>query len=82
MPRYRVPLSATWMRILDTGRIKQGSSSGKSYWPVGVMGDMFFCLILNGQQPYPGFPRPLLQQLSIRLPLGRTESDEARLEEQ
>ena len=82
MPRYRMPLSATWTRILDTGRIEQGTGSGKSYWPVGVMGDMFFCLVLKGQQVYPGFPRPLLQRVSVRLPLRRTESDEAHLEEQ
>ena len=82
MPHFRVPLSATWIRILQTGRIAQGMGGSKSYWPVGVMGDMFFCLILKGQQAFPGFPRPLLQQLSVRLPLRQTESDQARLQEQ
>lgn len=82
MPRYRMPLSATWTRILDTGRIEQGTGSGKSYWPVGVMGDMFFCLILKGQQAYPVFPLPPIQEFSIRLPFKRVRSNKALLEEQ
>ncbi|KAI1785488.1 hypothetical protein LXA43DRAFT_845501, partial [Ganoderma leucocontextum] len=82
MPRFRVSLSATWVRILHTGRLEGGTGSGKSYWPVGVIGDTFFHIILKGQQAHPGFPRPLIQELPIRLPFKRTDSREALLEEQ
>ncbi len=78
MPRFRVRLSAMWVRIL---RVEQGAGSCKSYWPVGIIGDTLFCLILKGQQTYPGFPRPLIHELSIRLPFKLMDSEEAVLEE-
>ncbi|TFK94640.1 hypothetical protein K466DRAFT_475981 [Polyporus arcularius HHB13444] len=82
MPRFRIPLSATWMRVLDTNKLERREGKDESYWPVGVVGDNFMCLILKGRQEHPGFPRPLIQELPIRLPFKRTDPKEAPLEEQ
>ncbi|KAH9942276.1 uncharacterized protein BXZ73DRAFT_87916 [Epithele typhae] len=82
MPRFRIPLSATWMRVLDTNRLERREGKDESYWPVGVVGENFMCLILKGRQVHPSFPRPLIQDLPIRLPFKRTEPKEAPLEEQ
>lgn len=82
MPRFRIPLSATWMRILDTSKLERRQGKDESYWPVGVVGDNFMCLILKGRQEHPGFPRPLIQELPIRLPFKRNDPKEAPLEEQ
>ena len=71
-----------WTRILHTGQIEQGMGRSKSYWPVGVMDNIFFCLLLQEAQTCPGFPWPLLRQVSIRLPFKRIDSEEAVLEEQ
>nr|VWO98230.1 Zn(2)-C6 fungal-type domain-containing protein [Ganoderma boninense] len=80
MPRFRVPLSAMWVRILRTGQIEQGRDNDRSYWPVGIIGAMFFCVVLRGQQTHPGFPRPLLNEVSVSLPFNGIDSQEARLE--
>ncbi|TBU37864.1 hypothetical protein BD309DRAFT_973062 [Dichomitus squalens] len=82
MPRFRIPLSATWVRILDTNKLDRREGKDESYWPVGVVGDNFMCLILKGRQGHPGFPRPLIQELPIRLPFKRTDAKESPLEEQ
>lgn len=82
MPRFRVLLSATWMRVLDTGRLESTTGNITSYWPVGILGDTLLCLFLKGQQTHPQFPRPLIQELPIRLPFKRVDSEETRLEEQ
>ncbi|KAH9892894.1 hypothetical protein C8Q73DRAFT_76644 [Cubamyces lactineus] len=81
MPRFRIPLSATWVRALDTNKLERREGKDESYWPVGVAGDAFMCLILKGRQEHPGFPRPLIQELPIRLPFKRTDPKEGPLEE-
>ena len=82
MPRFRIPLSALWVRILDTNKLERRKGKDESYWPVGVVGDNFMCLILKGRQEHPGFPRPLIQELPVRLPFKRTDPKEGPLEEQ
>ncbi|KAH9946996.1 hypothetical protein B0H21DRAFT_741281 [Amylocystis lapponica] len=81
LPRFRLPFSATWARVLNTELLERREGKQESYWPVGVTGDIFMCLILKGRQEYPEFPRPLIQELPLRLPFHRTDPQEAPLEE-
>ena len=82
MPRFRVPLAAMWTRILHTGQIQRVTGGRRSYWPVGVVGHQFFCLVLGAEQTYPGFPRPLIQDLPICVPFKQIDSPVALLEQQ
>ena len=47
LPRFRLPFAATWMRLLDTSTLERREGKQESYWPVGVSGDIFMCLILK-----------------------------------
>ena len=82
MPRFRIPLRGTWLRILDTKKLERKQGKDESYWPVGLSEDTFMCLILKGRQEYPTFPRPLIQELPVRLPFRGKDPKDAPLEEQ
>ncbi|KAI0305537.1 WD40 repeat-like protein [Multifurca ochricompacta] len=82
MPRFRIPLRGTWVRILDTERLERKQGKDESYWPVGLSEDTFMCLILKGRQEYPTFPRPLIQELPVRLPFRGKDPKDSPLEEQ
>lgn len=47
LPRFRLPFAATWSRLLDTNSLERREGKQESYWPVGVSGDIFMCLILK-----------------------------------
>ncbi|TCD67448.1 hypothetical protein EIP91_012365 [Steccherinum ochraceum] len=81
LPRFRLPFAATWARILNTSTLARREGKQESYWPVGVSGETFMCLILKGMQDYPGFPRPLIQELPLQLPFKRMETKDGQLEE-
>ena len=70
---WRTPGQARWVPLLDTrllDRLKDGKKE-ETYWPVAVAQDKFHCIILKGGDRYPYFPRPLLSEFDLRVPVNQ-----------
>lgn len=70
---WRIPGQARWTPLLDTKlltRLRDGKRE-ESYWPVAVADQKFHCIILKGGDQYPSFPRPLLSEFDLEIPIGR-----------
>ncbi|KZT43647.1 WD40 repeat-like protein [Sistotremastrum suecicum HHB10207 ss-3] len=81
LDRFRRPKQGRWTPLLDTNMLARKQGKDESYWPIGLSGDNFMCLILKGREEHPGFPQPLVQELPIQLPLLTQSTPEAALEE-
>ena len=69
LDRFRRPMQGRWIPILDTNTLARRQGKDESYWPIGLSGKLFLCLILKGRDEYPAWPRPLVQELEVQLPM-------------
>jgi chromosome transmission fidelity protein 4 len=82
LDRYRRPGQARWVPLFDgtaAAAVKTGKREG--YWPVGVSRTHMSCVLLRGSETEPWFPRPLIQEVDLCMPLLGLEATQGTLEE-
>ncbi|ODV82917.1 hypothetical protein CANARDRAFT_30479 [[Candida] arabinofermentans NRRL YB-2248] len=72
LSRWRDPLQASWIPMLDTveGVKKISAGDNVSCWPLGFSKEMFNFVVVRGSH-YPSFPLALPAEIPVRLPLSK-----------
>ena len=71
LQHWRTPGQARWVPVLDTKNLARLADGKKeeTYWPVAVVQERFYCIILKGGEQHPYFPKPLLSDFAFEIPL-------------
>lgn len=77
--RWRIPGQAKWVPLLDTTRLERLASGRKqeTYWPVAMAQNKFHCVILKGGDTHPYFPKPILSEFDLCVPVSIHSKEEA-----
>lgn len=71
--------NASWIPILDTRKSK--NDRVETYWAVGLTETSLMCVICKGGDRYPPFPKPLLHELPLQIPLLNLDNSQGVFEE-
>ncbi|GAA5895023.1 chromatin-binding protein CTF4 [Sporobolomyces salmoneus] len=81
LDRSRRPRQGRWLPALDTRTLARREGKQEDYWPVGLDSNVAHVIILKGEEKYPHFPTPLMQELDLQFPLLNLDITQGQLEE-
>ncbi|KAG9026461.1 hypothetical protein FRB95_008833 [Tulasnella sp. JGI-2019a] len=81
LDRFRRPTQGRWVPALDTNLLSRKVGKSETYWPVGLSGKDFLCIILKGGDKEPGFPRPMIQEIEVHMPMLTMDTPQGQAEE-
>ncbi|KAG8903969.1 hypothetical protein FRB99_002448 [Tulasnella sp. 403] len=70
-----------WVPLLDTNTLARKAGKDEYYWPVSLSSKELLCVILKGGERYPGFPRPMIQEIEMQMPLLNLDAPQGQAEE-
>ncbi|KAG8872936.1 hypothetical protein FRB97_007164 [Tulasnella sp. 331] len=81
LDRFRRPTQGRWVPALDTNLLARKVGKDETYWPVGLSDKEFLCIILKGGDREPGFPRPMIQEIEVQMPMLSIDTPQGQAEE-
>ncbi|KAJ2488959.1 DNA polymerase alpha accessory factor Mcl1 [Coemansia sp. RSA 2050] len=72
--KYWAPTHASWVPILDSRKLSRDRGKREGFWPVAISARQFIVATCQGKSKYPPFPKPILDELDIDLPLLNTDT--------
>ncbi|KAJ2762761.1 DNA polymerase alpha accessory factor Mcl1, partial [Coemansia nantahalensis] len=72
--RYWVPRDACWVPVLDTRRLARDRAKHETFWPVALSAKQFIVVTCRDRARFPPFPRPILDELDVDIPLLNTDT--------
>ncbi|KAJ1883398.1 DNA polymerase alpha accessory factor Mcl1 [Coemansia sp. RSA 1722] len=79
--RYWISNDACWVPVLDTKKIsKTRGNRREAYWPVALSAKQLLVATCRNRTRYPGFPRPILDELDIEIPVLQPDAQQSQLE--
>ncbi|OZJ03083.1 hypothetical protein BZG36_03905 [Bifiguratus adelaidae] len=71
---------AVWIPLLDS-RASTARPHHEHYWPIGLTDTSMLCVISKGRERFPSFPKPIISEVALEIPLLSVENDAIKLEE-
>ncbi|KAK9470444.1 WD40-repeat-containing domain protein [Dipodascopsis tothii] len=63
---WQQPGQARWVPVLDTRTVGQ---AGDHFWPLGVAGERFSCIVLRNGERQPYIPLPVAAEIELAVPV-------------
>ncbi|KAJ2866550.1 DNA polymerase alpha accessory factor Mcl1 [Coemansia aciculifera] len=67
--KYWAPSHAGWVPVLDSRKLSRDRGKREGFWPVAISAKQFIVVTCQGKSKYPPFPKPILDELDIDVPL-------------
>ncbi|KAJ2032034.1 DNA polymerase alpha accessory factor Mcl1, partial [Coemansia sp. S3946] len=67
--KYWAPSHASWVPVLDSRKLSRDRGKREGFWPVALSAKQFIVVTCQGKSKYPPFPKPILDELDIDVPL-------------
>ncbi|KAJ2613258.1 DNA polymerase alpha accessory factor Mcl1, partial [Coemansia sp. RSA 1694] len=67
--KYWATSNASWVPVLDSRKISRDRGKREGFWPVAISAKQFIVVTCRGKSKYPPFPKPILDELDIDIPL-------------
>ncbi|KAJ2808789.1 DNA polymerase alpha accessory factor Mcl1 [Coemansia guatemalensis] len=78
--RYWSGPHASWVPVLDTRRLSRERGKHENFWPVALSARQFIVVTCRGKSRFPPFPRPILDELDVEIPLLHADSQAGQQE--
>ncbi|KAJ2659787.1 DNA polymerase alpha accessory factor Mcl1 [Coemansia sp. RSA 1200] len=66
--------SASWVPVLDSRKLAHDRGKRETFWPVGISAKQFIVAACHGKARFPSFPKPILDELEVAIPLLHTDT--------
>ncbi|KAJ2573806.1 DNA polymerase alpha accessory factor Mcl1, partial [Coemansia sp. RSA 1804] len=66
--------SASWVPVLDSRKLAHDRGKRETFWPVGISAKQFIVAACHGKARFPSFPKPILDELEVEIPLLHTDT--------
>ncbi|CAG8470293.1 5861_t:CDS:10 [Ambispora leptoticha] len=76
-----IPNQCRWVPVLDTKQLPQSRANLITYWPVGLSGNTFRCIICKRGEKYPPYPLPSIDEITLQIPILHLEKTNCQIEE-
>jgi chromosome transmission fidelity protein 4 len=57
----------SWIPVFNASKQKQEHK--ENYWPIGISIDKMMCVLNKAPQKYPLFPKPIIAEMPLQIPL-------------
>ncbi|KAJ2557519.1 DNA polymerase alpha accessory factor Mcl1 [Coemansia sp. RSA 1933] len=72
--------SASWVPVLDSRKLAQDRGKRETFWPVGISTKQFVVVTCHNKARFPPFPKPILDELEVEIPLLQTDTQVGKQE--